>query len=1203
MTGIIEAAFSILAKVAAQPTLDFAKRQEAVIRTLKQLHLDPRVPPRDFEALYAYSLVEFGYGKPNQVLDFFRDEHLRDAFWSSFSTNDWSRWNDEAGNLVDRLSESRDRQGFGSWIKEELPYFLDVFHRLVDRSRPAADARLELKVDEIRTALDNLERVRIEEESKRQDREPERASATPAERLAGDLAGWFRAVGYLIDAQLSIDDESFEWLIRVPVRRGRFEHVVVLGTDGELAVSHVARMQRRVSSTNAVEGWCVAPRRVSAAAREFAAKGNQSVTCYTFDELLDEDADFEPYIDWLEKEVGARQIEEQYVPLSCVKSEYDKANEKGVAKSEYDWRTGGLDSYVTSWLEDPSKEHLSLLGEFGTGKTWFTLHFAWQIAKLWRVAKEKGLPRPRLPLVIPLRDYAKAVTVESLFSEFFFRKHEILPGGYSVFRELNQMGRLLLIFDGFDEMAARVDRQAMVNNFWELASVVVPGAKVLLSCRTEHFPTDKEGRDLLAAKLRNSTINLDPEVPRFEVVELKPFDDDQVRLMLRNLTDEPTTSLIMNDDVLLDLMRRPVMSELVLDALPEIEAGAKMDLARVYLYAVRRKIDRDIRAERTFTSFADKLYFMCELSWEMLSSGKLSINYREFPQRIRQLFGTIVEEASDLDYWHHDMRSQTLLIRNAGGDYAPAHKSLLEFLVAFKIAAQMGALGEEFLDAVEPTPAANSYRWSEYFLLPRREGRLPEIASFQPEAIEEIARTVGGEPPTEALVDFLSSMVGDQREQLLNIISAMRKTPGSTGYLGALTLGLLSRIAVSETAALDLSGLSLPGINKEFYLMVPNLSQANLQNCDLRSGNVRHIYLVDADARGANLDTEELLRGGRAVWGMGFSPSGCPIARVGDSILKWSSDDLETQPKVIFEGAMKRDWRGGRFLSKGLMAIEVREFSGPMEHHLDRGYRRREWAILDTGVGRVVHRVAGAGFTNLIWQGRPALAVLEDPLSNRCNIVDPVSFSSIGTLEFPISLDDLYVFHSPEFGICYLDHASRNIYRRQNNEWLQFLDLDKIDVREISAVEDSNEPSFWHFNDGHFWIYEGTASLYSINGNLLWRSGEYQSSPVGFELLPDGRTILAATRQSVDMFRIDSPSPQWSTPLALGANLVEGTNAHDKVLVSTNAGELLTIEIATGVVKSRISFNQHLRGLRLSESLVTRRSVRDSLELSGVIFD
>ena len=43
----------------------------------------------------------------------------------------------------------------------------------------------------------------------------------------------------------------------------------------------------------------------------------------------------------------------------------------------------------------------------------------WTALQRYREAKRRGLERPRLPLVIPLQDYAKAVSVESLFSEFF----------------------------------------------------------------------------------------------------------------------------------------------------------------------------------------------------------------------------------------------------------------------------------------------------------------------------------------------------------------------------------------------------------------------------------------------------------------------------------------------------------------------------------------------------------------------------------------------------------------------------------------------------------------------------------------------------------------------------------------------------------------------------------------------------------------
>ena len=198
-------------------------------------------------------------------------------------------------------------------------------------------------------------------------------------------------------------------------------------------------------------------------------------------------------------------------------------------------------------------------------------------------AKEKGLKRPRLPLVIHLRDYSKALNIESLFSEFFFHKHEVPLPNYSAFEQLNRMGKLLLIFDGFDEMADKLDKQKMINNFWELARVVVPGAKAILTCRTEHFPDAKQGRELLNAELKASTANLTGNPPQFQVLELEKFDKGQVRQALSKRTDEKTVDLIMRHPELLDLASRPVMLEFILEALPDIEKGSKVDLSRIYL--------------------------------------------------------------------------------------------------------------------------------------------------------------------------------------------------------------------------------------------------------------------------------------------------------------------------------------------------------------------------------------------------------------------------------------------------------------------------------------------------------------------------------------------------------------------------------------------------------------------------------------------
>jgi hypothetical protein len=67
------------------------------------------------------------------------------------------------------------------------------------------------------------------------------------------------------------------------------------------------------------------------------------------------------------------------------------------------------------------------------------------------------------------------------------------------------MGKLLLIFDGFDEMADRTNRQKQVDNFWQLVAAVGPGAKAILTCRTEHFEFAKEAIRTLGGQATPTT--------------------------------------------------------------------------------------------------------------------------------------------------------------------------------------------------------------------------------------------------------------------------------------------------------------------------------------------------------------------------------------------------------------------------------------------------------------------------------------------------------------------------------------------------------------------------------------------------------------------------------------------------------------------------------------------------------------------------
>ncbi|GAB1543843.1 hypothetical protein NUACC21_65190 [Scytonema sp. NUACC21] len=846
----LDAIINAISSIASPLIKDKLQRNETVIKLLNQFNLAPEHPPADFSGVYAYALVEYGVGKPKPFLELFRHEQIKQAFRKALDHNNPSILLSEVDTFVGAYALGDEIKTLSLDIRREVAAFATVFIEVAKRSRTPSDALISQQIGSLHKRiaaiteqldrLPTLEGIRTEMARLAAQNYPALPAASIATEnncravaLAQQMRGWFETLGYRFEKYEVWAEDYFEWIINIPVRRNRYDRILIRGIAGEAGLSDVMALSSSVEQQRTDEGWLVTARRISRAARnEVEKEENNHLGCYTFDELVSQDADFTGYLEWLEAEVKRRQIDQKYIPLACTKEEIDSITKRQIATSRYDGEDGWIDGYIDRWLDDPAKEHISILGEFGTGKTWFALHYAWVALQRYRDAQKRGTELPRLPLVIPLRDYAKAVSVESLFSEFFFRQYEIPLPGYSVFEQLNRMGKLLLIFDGFDEMAARVDRQEMINNFWELAKVVVPGSKVILTCRTEHFPEAKEGRALLNAELQASTANLTGETPQFEVLELEKFNDDQIRQVLSFQASSTTVESVMGNPQLLDLARRPVMSEFILEALPDIEVGKPVDISRVYLYAVRHKMERDIKAERTFTSLADKLYFLCELSWEMLSTNQMSLNYKFFPDRIRRLFGC---QEKDLDHWHYDMMGQTMLVRDADGDYTPAHRSLLEFFVAYKFAAELGTLAEDFTELarsqsfLDNSVVSVDYTWSEYFA---SRNAISPLRGFISEPLEKLRETVGRSQLTKAVIDLLVPMLGN-KESLIKVIEATRgRTEDEVGYVGGNAATLAVKINKAALERKNLSSCVIKG--------------ANFSNASLQGMNFAKARIVDS---------------------------------------------------------------------------------------------------------------------------------------------------------------------------------------------------------------------------------------------------------------------------------------------------------------------------------------------------------------------
>ncbi|HEY0698208.1 MAG TPA: pentapeptide repeat-containing protein, partial [Micromonospora sp.] len=1060
--------------------------------------------PADFETIYARALVEHCFGEPQSVVKLFVDETVRETLLASYRSAGWEPARRVLRETVDRNAETLEFGHLPYRAVEQLDDFVAVFQRLVELSRTPAEADTAHRIDalpgkvvaELRRAVpelaDELVRVastRVDEETHRQEREPDRGAATPLQRLAVDVRDWFTTLDYRVVRELdAADDRHFAWVIRAPIMPGRYGEVLVVGVDGELMARHVEQARLLMSRESVAGAWLVAQQRISPGARRVAGESGP-ILCLTFDDLVDLAADFEPYLDWLDAEVARLDMADRYVPLSCLKEEPAESGEPAGEPSHYDWRDGGLAEYVHRWLADPAKEHLSVLGEFGTGKSWFSLHFAWEVGKLWREAKRRGLPRPRLPLVIPLRSYAKAADVTAMISQFFFADRRIELRTYRVFEHLNRMGRLLLIFDGFDEMAVRVDRHTMVNNFAELIKVVEPGAKVLLSSRTEHFPDAKETRRLFDGGATGPS----GETPRFDVVEIAPLDDEQIERMLRGRTSNAEViRLVTQDQQLRDLLRRPVMSDLVLEAVPEIRAGDRIDLARVYLYAVRRKLDRDIKAERTFTSRADKLYFLCELAWEMLATNTLSMNYREFPDRLHAYFGSAVATAKDRDHWDHDMRAQTLLVRNADGDYSPAHKSLLEFFVALRFAAELGILSGDFLglfqgdaprtaeSAVDWADFAQEYRWSEYFLEERRDGRLPRLDRFQAEPVQRLGQGFGIESlaiaDLLAVLNFLRPMAEacpDLAERLLDLARATgTAAPEEAGYTGGNCLTLLRYTDFHfDFAGVNLIGADLSGLNPNHDLAVTSLVGADLRGADLRRAGLRWADLTGADLTGARIEGEDILNNGPGSWNLAVMPDGTALAHIGTALWIWPSAELDATP---------RTWRAVGHQQRFGSGLVV------LGHRCACLFTERGALVVDVATGRRIAEPDWKWVVPVRWRDAPALLV-RGP-SELLRLLDAESLDVLGECADPVpflkprSAPGRFTY-SADFGVCVLEAMEQ-----RSGRVLARLTADGRWER-TGSVDGELTGSAWCAS-GHVWTHDGRGGLRMLDptGRSLWHT-------------------------------------------------------------------------------------------------------------------
>jgi len=520
--------------------------------------------------------------------------------------------------------------------------------------------------------------------------------------------------------------------------------------------------------------------------------------------------------------------------LSCM-----PIHKKGIGKQQ------SLIQYVENWLNKPNQYHLSILGDYGVGKTSFSLYLTYILALRYKNDPVNN----RIPLFIPLKKYKEGNDWKKFIVELLRDQYGIQIENVYEFQKLLESGRLVLIMDGFDETVKKTNKQKTIQTFERLTKLMVSNSKIILTCRT-HFFTNRAHVNKTFGQHTdddNELLKMIRQKPNFEVIQMEEFNDEQIIKILKKR--KPTNwqfawATIRRIYNLKDLARRAILLDMIVKTLSTLQNGedaiSPVDIYKLYTdFWIKREDWRSVMTPE------GKKAFMEELATLMWERNEQSINYRDLRKPINDHFRHNVNVEEDLDYFEHDARTCSFLRRDADGNYSFVHKSFYEFFVASKLAKEINKGHPSHLNA--------------------------RLTSLEIRA-------------------FLQQMI-DSVDKLIEIVeNTMGKTFEDVGYSGSTA----ATIAVSMDAEsfkkknLDRSCL------REVDFSGANLTETSFRDADLQGSLFFGVSLDFANLSEANLRGAQFI-GITAFRTADFNPDGRFLVSGGDSgsLVFWNTATWE----------------------------------------------------------------------------------------------------------------------------------------------------------------------------------------------------------------------------------------------------------------------------------------------------------------------
>ena len=339
-------------------------------------------------------------------------------------------------------------------------------------------------------------------------------------------------------------------------------------------------------------------------------------------------------------------------------------------------REGGFSNF-NQFLADPRARSLTVLGDYGTGKTWFSKKLALQLAREY----SKQPATARQPIWVNLREVAQEITLASALAKHFQSTLQ-KPVDTQALLHLASEGRFLFILDGFDEMVSKIAHQYAVQNFRELMQAATGESKLVLTCRTHYFRSQNDVDELLSTGKHlasSSATELYRDLAQSGgnwLGYLAYFEPQQIRQHIDQVCEGSTAPLIHKlldtQPRLAELATRPVLLDMIARSAPHLakQAGkgtTTQDLTVAELYQTYTDSWFDLHRKKGMVANVEPFWrqLLEDLAADLWERPGNEIHFQELSGLIQNVAARHVRGSNESALAEEETRTALFLTRNA----------------------------------------------------------------------------------------------------------------------------------------------------------------------------------------------------------------------------------------------------------------------------------------------------------------------------------------------------------------------------------------------------------------------------------------------------------------------------------------------------------------------------------------------------------